>query len=117
MFCSQHEPLALLVELKPSLAKKRFREEIYKAWDHKCGYCESAATSLDHIIPRFKSGSSNRNNLIPCCRRCNVNKASNAMEAWYKQQEFFTEEKFAKIKNWVENEIIDLSSFIFYHVA
>jgi len=39
------------------------------------------------------------------------------MEAWYKQQEFFTEEKFAKIKNWVENEIIDLSSFISYHVA
>lgn len=117
MFCSQHEPLALLVELKPRLAKKRFREEIYKAWDNKCGYCDSPATSLDHIIPRFKSGSSNRNNLIPCCRRCNANKASSAMESWYMQQEFFAEAKLAKIKNWMQNEIIDLSSFTPYHVA
>lgn len=117
MFCSQHEPLALLVELKPRLAKKRFREEIYKAWEHKCGYCDNPATSLDHIVPRFKSGSSNRNNLIPCCRRCNANKASSSLEAWYPAQDFFSEEKLAKIKNWMENEIIDLSTFIPYHVA
>lgn len=117
MFCSQHEPLALLVELKPRLAKKRFREEIYKAWDNKCGYCDGAATSLDHIIPRFKSGSSNRNNLIPCCRRCNANKASSNMEAWYKEQEYFSEEKMAKIKAWMEDEIIDLSTLMPYRFA
>jgi hypothetical protein len=40
MFASEHEPLALLVELTPKLAKKRFRDDIYKAWNHKCGYCE-----------------------------------------------------------------------------
>jgi len=117
MFCSQDEPLALLVELKPKLAKKRFREEIYKAWNYKCGYCNEPATSLDHIIPRFKSGSSNRNNLIPCCRKCNANKASNEMEQWFKQQEYFTEEKLAKIKNWTKDEVINLSSFRPYHVA
>jgi 5-methylcytosine-specific restriction endonuclease McrA len=117
MFCSQHEPLALLVELKPKLAKKRFREEIYKAWDHKCGYCQEPATSLDHITPRFKSGSSNRNNLVPCCRRCNANKASSNMEEWFKQQEYFTEEKLAKIKTWMENEIINLSSFKDHYLA
>jgi len=117
MFCSQDEPLALLVELKPKLAKKRFREEIYKAWDYKCGYCNENATSLDHIIPRFRSGSSNRNNLIPCCRRCNANKASSPMEEWFKQQDYYTEEKLDRIKTWIENEIIDLSSFRPYCVA
>jgi len=33
------------------------------------------------------------------------------MEEWFKQQEYFTEEKLAKIKTWMENEIINLSSF------
>ena len=111
MFCSQHEPLALLVELTPKLAKKRFRESIYEAWDHKCGYCNKEATSLDHIIPRFKSGSSNRSNLIPACSKCNANKASADMETWYRQQEYFTEEKLDRIKTWMKPDgfgLIDL---------
>jgi 5-methylcytosine-specific restriction endonuclease McrA len=111
MFCSQHEPLALLVELTPKLAKKRFRESIYQAWDCKCVYCEEQATSLDHVVPRFKSGCSNRNNLVPACTKCNANKASSEMELWYRQQSFFTEEKLSRIKAWMKPEgftLIDL---------
>ena len=114
MFCSQHEPLALLVELTPKLAKKRFRESIYQAWDHKCGYCGEAATSLDHIIPRFKSGCSNRHNLVPACKKCNANKASSDMETWYKQQEYFSEDKLDRIKAWTDlsyPKVIDLRDF------
>lgn len=113
MFCNQHEPLALLVELTPKLAKKRFKESIYQAWDNKCAYCEEIATSLDHIVPRFKSGCSSRHNLVPACRRCNVNKASTEMETWYKNQDYFTEKKLNKIKAWMELDgfnIINLSS-------
>jgi hypothetical protein len=113
MFCSQHEPLALLVELTPKLAKKRFRESIYQAWDHKCGYCEAAATSLDHIVPRFKSGCSSRHNLIPACSKCNANKASSDMETWYQQQTFFTQVKLDRIKAWMEPKfftVIDLET-------
>jgi hypothetical protein len=109
MFNFEQEPLALLIELTPKLAKKRYRQSIYEAWDHKCGYCGDPATSLDHIIPRFKSGSSNRNNLIPCCRRCNQNKASSKMEEWYQQQEFFTQERMDRIINWTGQEVIDLT--------
>jgi 5-methylcytosine-specific restriction endonuclease McrA len=111
MFCSQHEPLALLVELTPKLAKKRFRESIYQAWDHKCGYCDADATSLDHIVPRFRSGCSNRHNLVPACARCNANKASTEMETWYQQQSFFTQAKLDRIKAWmkpVDFTVIDL---------
>ncbi len=114
MFCSQHEPLALLVELTPKLAKKRFRESIYQAWDQKCGYCGEAATSLDHIIPRFKSGCSNRHNLVPACKKCNANKASSDMETWYKQQEYFSEDKLDRIKAWMAlsyPKVIDLRDF------
>jgi hypothetical protein len=108
MFSSANDPLALLIELTPKLAKKRFREHIYEAWDHKCGYCEDVATSLDHVIPRFKSGSSNRNNLVPACRRCNTSKASTKMEEWYQQQEFFTQARMDRIKFWMNQEVIEL---------
>jgi hypothetical protein len=108
MFSSANDPLALLIELTPKLAKKRFREHIYEAWDHKCGYCEELATSLDHVIPRFKSGSSNRNNLVPACRRCNTGKASAKMEEWYQQQEFFTQARMDRIKSWINQEVVEL---------
>ena len=64
MFRDEQEPLTLLLELSPRLAKKRYRQSIYEAWHHKCGYCGEMATSLDHIVPRFRSGSNNRNNLV-----------------------------------------------------
>jgi hypothetical protein len=108
MFSCEHEPLALLLELTPKLAKKRFRQAIYDSWDCKCGYCGDEATSLDHIIPRFKSGSSNRNNLMPACRRCNTSKASEPMETWYKKQEFFNQARMDRIKAWMTYEAVDL---------
>ena len=113
MFRTEHEPLALLVELTPRLAKKRFREEIYKDWNHKCAYCGEEATSLDHIIPKYKSGCSNRHNLVPACRRCNANKGSEPMETWYEKQEFFSLESLNLILAWVKSntlEFIDTSS-------
>ena len=110
MFKTAREPLALLVEVSPRLAKRRFREEIYNAWDHECGYCGKPATSLDHIIPKYKSGSSNRNNLIPCCRTCNANKASSSMEEWYRNQEFFSQTKLDAIKEWTKGDKIEFTS-------
>jgi hypothetical protein len=111
MFNCEQDPLALLIELTPKLAKRRFRQSIYDAWDCKCGYCDEPATSLDHIVPRFKSGPSNRNNLVPACRRCNANKASSCMEEWYRDQDFFCEIKLQRIKNWMSQEIIDLHTY------
>ena len=108
MFRTEHEPLALLVELTPRLAKKRFREEIYKDWDHKCAYCGDDATSLDHIVPKYKSGCSNRHNLVPACRRCNSNKASQPMEVWYREQEFFNEIRLDAVLNWVKSNTLEL---------
>jgi len=113
MFNCEQDPLALLIELTPKLAKRRFRQSIYDAWDCKCGYCDEPATSLDHIVPRFKSGSSNRNNLVPACRRCNANKASSSMEEWYRGQEFFNEIRLQRIKCWMEQEIIDLHAYTY----
>jgi hypothetical protein len=108
MFNSEQDPLALLIELTPKLAKKRYRQSIYEAWDYRCAYCEDEATSLDHVVPRFRSGSSNRNNLVPACRRCNTSKASSKVQEWYEKQEFFTQAKMDRIDAWVKQEPIDI---------
>tara|TARA_B100000131_G_scaffold140664_1_gene136897 strand:+ start:829 stop:1188 length:360 start_codon:yes stop_codon:yes gene_type:complete len=102
MFQNEQEPLSLLIEVTPKLAKKRYRQSIYEAWNHQCGYCGDKATSLDHIIPKFKSGSSNRNNLIPACRNCNADKGSCDMEEWYIDQIFYSDLRLLKIKNWMK---------------
>jgi hypothetical protein len=107
MFRTEHEPLALLVELTPRLAKKRFREEIYKDWEYKCAYCGEDATSLDHIIPKYRSGCSSRHNLIPACTKCNSDKASEKMETWFEKQSFFSVEKLDLILYWMESNTLE----------
>jgi 5-methylcytosine-specific restriction endonuclease McrA len=109
MFNDEKEPLSMLIEVTPRLAKKRYRQSIYEAWNHCCGYCGKPATSLDHIIPRFKSGSSNRNNLVPSCQRCNSNKGSCNMEEWYRKQKYFCEERLERIKDWMDVSYISCS--------
>jgi hypothetical protein len=111
MFNSEQEPLALLIELTPKLAKRRYRQSIYEAWNHKCAYCNKPATSLDHVVPKFKSGSSNRDNLVPACRSCNTSKASSKLEEWYLCQDFFKEERYAKIKHWTSKENFNYIEF------
>lgn len=108
VFNSEQDPLNLLIELTPKLAKKRYRQSIYDAWNNKCAYCNERATSLDHITPRFRSGSSKRNNLVPACRRCNASKASYKLEEWYYQQDFFNQVRMDKIRAWIEQESIDI---------
>ena len=113
MFNDETEPLSLLIEITPRMAKRRYRQSIYEAWNHSCGYCGKPATSLDHIIPRFKSGSSNRNNLIPACQRCNNNKGSMDMEEWYRKQDYFCEVKLERIKAWTEHKYLSCDIHIY----
>jgi len=111
MFNCEQDPLSLLLELTPKLAKRRYRQSIYEAWNCKCGYCGNEATSLDHIIPRFRSGSSNRNNLLPACQKCNNQKGSEKMEEWYIQQTYFCEQKLTRIKSWMNQGSIDIFAY------
>jgi hypothetical protein len=111
MFNCEQDPLFLLLELTPKLAKRRYRQSIYEAWDYKCGYCGEKATSLDHIIPRFRSGSNNRNNLLPACQRCNNHKGSDKMEEWYQKQNYFCDVKLIRIKAWIAQETVDIFAY------
>ena len=41
---------------------------------HTCQYCNAPAESIDHVLPRSRGGSNEWNNVVACCRRCNVRK-------------------------------------------
>ena len=38
---------------------------------HRCVYCGSAATTVDHVMPRSRGGLDTWANLVACCVRCN----------------------------------------------
>ena len=82
---------AELVPKKTSVT--RFRQAIFKTWDHKCAYCGEYADTLDHVIPKMHGGLTIRKNLVACCRRCNGSKGSQPIWSWYRSQAFWNQER------------------------
>ncbi len=50
-------------------------EELKASYLGKCAYCLSAAAEhLDHVVPIADGGTSNIENMVPACARCNLSK-------------------------------------------
>ena len=58
--------------------------------------------SIDHIIPLSKGGENEIWNCVPIKMNYNSSKNANDMLEWYKQQEFYSEERLNKIYEWIE---------------
>ena len=88
-----------------SEAKRLWRRDIKENWGFKCAYCGSEHhLTIDHIVPRAKGGTDFTKNCLCACHSCNQDKSHSPWEEWYKNQEFFSQEKYDKIKNWVKPE-------------
>ena len=86
-------------------AKKRFKQQIRYSWGGMCAYCrEKRATTVDHVKPKSKGGSSFRSNLIPCCVDCNHSKGSEDWLEWYSRQEFYNNVAKELIEEWISNK-------------
>lgn len=48
--------------------------EILKLYDNKCFYCGDQYAALDHVIPVSKGGGTFKENVVPCCKKCNSSK-------------------------------------------
>lgn len=100
-----HSPQEYLFHLRttsPGEAKRLWRREIREKWGHKCAYCGSEENlTIDHIIPQSKGGLDITKNVICCCKICNQNKGHAPWEEWYFSQNFFSKEKYEKIKEWM----------------
>lgn len=62
----------------------------YKRTDktYYCLYCGHPFSSLkeitkDHLVPKSRGGSGRRENLRPCCKRCNAEKGSATLEEYF----------------------------------
>jgi hypothetical protein len=94
-------------------AKRMWRQSIKDQWEHKCAYCESEENiTLDHIIPQCKGGLDVKINVVACCHSCNQSKGYDHWKLWYVQQDFYSEDKFNKIEEWMKPEApADLYSY------
>jgi 5-methylcytosine-specific restriction endonuclease McrA len=109
MFHSADDFLVNLIALSPKVARKKFRESIFEAWEYKCAYCEKdlckLTATIDHIIPKHKGGHNTRNNLACCCSGCNRSKASAMPFEWFNQENRnYSDLRADKLKKWLEQK-------------
>jgi 5-methylcytosine-specific restriction endonuclease McrA len=57
-----------------SASWKRQRLIVLRRDCHICAYCGEAANEVDHIQPRVLGGTDDLDNLVACCRMCNLRK-------------------------------------------
>ena len=102
LYNSSSDYLFNLQATSSSDAKRMWRQSIKDKWKHKCAYCESTeCLTIDHIVPQSKGGSDFLTNVLCCCRRCNNSKSHTDWIEWYSSQDFFTEERYDVIINWI----------------
>ena len=57
--------------------------EVYARDGHQCRYCGSECATdptIDHVIPRCQGGNDGPDNLVVCCRPCNLHKSGRTPE-------------------------------------
>lgn len=115
MFHCENDLLANLIVLSPKVARKRFREYIFKDWDWQCAYCDKqldeCTATIDHIVPKHKGGHNTRSNLAASCTSCNQKKGSSPWKNWYEQTPYYSEEKANQISSWLASAPQVLNSF------
>ena len=53
------------------------RKMIYKRYHYTRQYCGSIKDlTIDHVIPKSKGGTNKWDNLVTCCRKCNLKKGN-----------------------------------------
>jgi 5-methylcytosine-specific restriction endonuclease McrA len=50
------------------------RRAVFGRDGHRCQYCGGPAESLDHVLPRSRGGDHTWENVVACCRPCNISK-------------------------------------------
>ena len=100
---SPQEYLFHLRTTSPGEAKRIWRREIKEKWEHKCAYCGFTENlTIDHIIPQSKGGIDFTKNVVCACHDCNQSKGHEHWKLWYVQQDFYTEDRFDKILEWMK---------------
>lgn len=82
--------------------------EMMRFFDWKCAYSgeyiggNSEYRTIDHIISLNKNGEHEIWNCVPMYKSYNSSKQDKNMIEWYREQEFYSEERLNKIYKWME---------------
>lgn len=100
-YCYSHNLRAKRVGLKNDYIV----DDHYAMLEHfgdACVYCgKEYPSGTDHIIPISKGGGSTRQNIAPCCHSCNSRKHISDWKEWYRNQDYFNEERYSLIEKWL----------------
>ena len=81
-------------------------KEVMSFFYWKCDYrgekLKKDTRTLDHIIPLKQGGDHEIWNLVPMARSLNSSKCAKDMLEWYREQDFYSEARLAKIYEWQE---------------
>jgi len=84
-------------------AKRLWRKQVKESWDYACAYCGSDEDlTIDHIVPQSKGGPDTTDNVVCCCKSCNQSKGHDHWKLWYVQQDFYCENRFDRISEWMK---------------
>jgi hypothetical protein len=82
-------------------------QSMLKVFNHSCAYC---GMTLDESYEKYggrlhndhvdDEGYNDLRNDVPACKVCNSSKHQFDMEEWYREQEFFSQERLDKINWW-----------------
>ncbi len=87
--------------LQKKFARKKFRKQIFEAWGCCC-YCgKENPTTLDHVIPKARGGSTTKANLVACCGDCNISKNHEEVLMWWRSKPFWTIEREQNLFLWL----------------
>ena len=71
-----------------------------------CGIKEGRARKSkfdrDHIVAISQGGKTVRNNVMPCCPKCNRGRGNRSIFEWFKKQPTWTQAREDKIRQWIE---------------
>ena len=81
--------------------------EMYKFFNGECAYSgiklkKGVNKSIDHIVALDNGGLNEIWNCVPMVKSYNSSKGTRDMIEWYRQQEYFSEERLNKIYAWIE---------------
>ena len=79
-------------------------EECKAYFGGRCAYCGSTGKlTQDHVVPVSKGGPYTRENIIPVCGCCNSRKTNHDIWEWFRAQEFYTQEREEKIREYLQH--------------
>ena len=87
--------------LSKKITRQRFRASIFASWNHTCAYCGAHATTIDHIRPKAKGGTTHMSNCVPACLDCNVSKAHTPLWVWWTAQLHWDLVRARRVYTWI----------------